>query len=110
MSITPKEIFEEKIPSQISADPGRAQKINAIYQFNVSGDEGGTWTLDFTKDSDWVSEGASDDAQCTVNVKDSDFIDLFTGKLSGPQAFMMGKLKIAGDMGLAMKLGQVISA
>ena len=38
----------------------------------------------------------------------SDFVDMTTGKLNPPMAFMSGKLKIAGDMGVAMKLQQVV--
>jgi putative sterol carrier protein len=34
----------------------------------------------------------------------SDYVDLIMGKLNGQMAFMSGKLKIAGDMGLAMKM------
>jgi putative sterol carrier protein len=34
----------------------------------------------------------------------SDFVDMINGKLNGQMAFMTGKLKVAGDMGLAMKL------
>jgi len=108
MSDTPKSIFEEKIPAQIEKDPAKAQSINAVYQFNITGDGGGTWVIDFTKDEEWVTEGPSEDADCTVTVSDGDFVDMVSGKLPGPQAFMMGKLKIEGDMGLAMKLGQVL--
>ena len=37
-------------------------------------------------------------------MKESDYLDMINGKLNGQMAFMTGKLKIAGDMGLALKL------
>jgi putative sterol carrier protein len=40
----------------------------------------------------------------TLTMAAGDFVDLTQGKLNGMTAFMSGKLKIAGDMGLAMKL------
>ena len=39
----------------------------------------------------------------------NDFVDLSSGKLDGTMAFMSGKIKIKGDMGLAMKLQSVLS-
>lgn len=106
--LTPRTIFEQEIPNKLTENPSKAQGINAVYQFNITGDDGGTWVVDLTQDSDWVSEGPSSDADCTVTVASKDFVDMVTGKLPGPQAFMMGKLKIEGDMGLAMKLGNVL--
>src|SRR3990167_8995034 len=43
-------------------------------------------------------------ADCTLKMDFSDFSDLIGGKLDGRPAFMTGKLKIEGDMGVAMKL------
>ena len=40
----------------------------------------------------------------TMTLAASDYVDLIMGKLNGQMAFMSGKLKIAGDMGLAMKM------
>jgi putative sterol carrier protein len=39
---------------------------------------------------------------------ETDFLDLVSGKLNGQMAFLTGKLKVAGDMGLALKLGSFI--
>ena len=99
-----QEIFNDTLPKRLNENAEKVKKINAVYQFNIDGDNGGTWTVDLTQDQDFVSEGPADSANCTVSMKESDFVDLWNGKLPGPQAFMMGKLKIQGDMGLAMKL------
>lgn len=40
----------------------------------------------------------------TITMKENDYLDMINGKLNGQMAFMTGKLKIAGDMGLALKL------
>lgn len=102
---TPKEYFK-KLNGSLTAE--KASAIGAVYQFNVTGDNEGIWVVDLTKQSDFVSEGASDNAECTITVTSSDFMDMVEGRLPGPQAFMMGKLKIDGNMALAMKLGNVI--
>jgi putative sterol carrier protein len=47
-------------------------------------------------------------ADCTIKMDFSDFADLIGGKLDGMTAFMTGKLKIEGDMGVAMKLQTIL--
>lgn len=41
-------------------------------------------------------------------VSDDDFVQIVTGKLNSQQAFMKGRLKIKGNMGLAMKLEPIM--
>lgn len=106
----PKEIFESHIAGRL-ADPEHAEKakeIDAIYQFHVSGDEGGDWIVDLRACE--VKTGSTEDADCTIAVADSDFVDLVEGRVPGPQLFMSGKLRVSGNMGLAMKLGEVLGA
>jgi hypothetical protein len=43
-------------------------------------------------------------ADCTINVVQTDLEELISGDLNPMTAFMFGKLKIDGDMGVAMKL------
>ncbi|RME02887.1 MAG: sterol-binding protein [Deltaproteobacteria bacterium] len=92
---------------RITTNPENAKKINAIYKFDLSGDNGGTWTVDLKSDPPAVY--AEDrDAECTISMKSDDFINLVNGKLNPQMAFMMGKLKIKGDMSLAMKLQNLL--
>ncbi len=44
------------------------------------------------------------EADCTLKISMDDFIAMSQGELDGTSAFMSGKLKIEGDMGIAMKL------
>ena len=106
--LTTKSIFEEKISGDLKPNPDKVAGINAVYQFNITGDNGGTYYVDLTGDAPAVSAGTSDNANCTITAADNDFIDMVSGKLNGQMAFMTGKLKIAGDMGLAMKLQKLI--
>jgi len=48
------------------------------------------------------------DADCTLRMDFSDFSDLIERKTDGMSLFMTGKLKIEGDMGVAMKLQSIL--
>ncbi|MCZ7582104.1 MAG: SCP2 sterol-binding domain-containing protein [Deltaproteobacteria bacterium] len=82
--------------------------INAVYQFKVTGDNGGDWYADVSGETPKIEQGMHDSANCTITVASDDFVAIKTGKLSGQMAFMTGKLKIQGDMGLAMKLQKLL--
>jgi putative sterol carrier protein len=105
---TPKEIFEAQLPPRLKAKGEDVKKVNAVYQFNITGPEGGTWWVDTTQSGGAVGAGENPNAKCTITMSDKDFVDLVTGKLNGQMAFMTGKLKLKGDMSLAMKLGNVL--
>ena len=58
---------------------------------------------------DNVISNEDGDADTTLKISLDDFIAMTQGELDGTTAFMSGKLKIEGDMGIAMKLQGVLS-
>ena len=48
------------------------------------------------------------EADCTISVSLEDLQSIIAGELDPTGAFMQGKLKVDGDMSVAMKLGQVL--
>ena len=85
------------------------KQINGSFLFELSGKDAGCWLLDL-KNSPGTVAPASADTESDVKMKmDSEnMIAMFTGKLNSTTAFMTGKLKISGNMALAMKLEQLI--
>lgn len=106
--LTCKQVFEEKIPERLEAKPEVATSIKSSYQFVLNGEGGGKWTIDLTEPPGKVAEGELEDAAVVVTMEAKDFLELVTGKLNPQMAFMTGKLKIKGNIGVALKLQQVL--
>jgi len=106
---TPKEIFDQ-MKKQFEEDPSKTEGVKAVYQFIVDGENGGKWYADSTGDLPTIEEGEHPNPNVTIMVGDEDFVAIKSGKMSGQMAFMTGKLKIKGDMGLAMKLQKLLGS
>ena len=102
-----REIFELHLPKRFEKRPELVEKVNASYKFIITGEDAGTWVVDMTQPGGTVTEHDVD-ANCTLTVSDSDMLDILSGKLNGQVAFMTGKIKVSGEMALAMKLGTIL--
>jgi putative sterol carrier protein len=103
---TVREIFEQ-MPGRFKAD--RAAGTNATVQYDIAGEGGGTWHAVIKDGACAVQEGAAATPNLTLQVAAQDWIDMTTGKQNPQMLFMSGKLKLKGDMALAMKLGSMFS-
>ena len=99
---TVKETFDG-MAGRFRAD--KAAGVNATIQYDIAGDQGGTWHAVIRDGTCTVNPGAATNPNLTLAMSSQDWLDMVTGKLSGQMAFMSGKLKLKGDMGLAMKIG-----
>jgi len=107
MASNPSEFFKTKA-EQLQGGGGSLDSIGAIYQFNLSGDDGGSWVIDLASDNKGVREGEEDTAQCIISMTALDFMSMIQGGLNPQMAFMTGKLRVKGDMGLALKLQSIL--
>lgn len=96
----------EKMPGAFL--PEKAQGVNAVLHFKFTGAEAGEWNAKIADGKCDVKQGApSAPATMTLTADSSDYVKIFTGELDGMQAFMQGKLKLGGDLNLAMKMMQM---
>jgi len=103
---TVKETFDQ-MPSRFKSD--RAAGTNATIQYDISGEGGGTWHAVIKDGACTVASGPGTNPNLTLQIAAQDWMDMTSGKQSGQMLFMSGKLKLKGDMGLAMKLGSMFS-
>uniref|UniRef100_A0A8C3VUE3 Sterol carrier protein 2 n=1 Tax=Catagonus wagneri TaxID=51154 RepID=A0A8C3VUE3_9CETA len=83
------------------------KKIGGVFAFKVKdGPEGkeATWVVDVKNGKGAVLPDSDKKADCTITMADADLVALMTGKMNPQSAYFQGKLKIIGNMGLAMKL------
>ena len=84
-------------------------KTGAIFQFNVRGDEAGIWFIDLKNGKGAVGKGEpSQSADAILTMDSQNFFAMFSGKLKPASAFMMGKLKVTGNIQKAMKLEKLM--
>jgi putative sterol carrier protein len=95
-----KEVFTE-IQNRIKSHPEKSAGLNATYQFDLSGE---SWTLKIADGAPELIQGPAQSPNTTLIATTDDWMNIATGKLNPVTAFMQQKLKVKGDMGLAMKL------
>jgi len=92
----------EGLTKAIGADSG----LNSTLKFDFEGK--GFVYLDGKSAPNHVSN-EDKPADCTITVSLDTFKKMVARELDGTAAFMQGKLKVAGDMSVAMKLGPILA-
>ena len=95
---TVQEFFAE-LPAKV--DSGRTAGMSNSFVFDVTGV--GAWTVRVDDGAVTVAEGA-EEADCTITASEETLTRIVNGEQNPTTAYMTGKLKIAGDMGAALKL------
>ncbi len=99
---TPIEFFEKILPSRFK--PDKAAGIDVTVQVSINGPNGGDWIVSIKNQKLEIKEGKHSSPTLLINMAENDYMDVVNGKMSGEKAFITGKLRLKGDIGLALKL------
>ena len=82
----------------------KAVGLDVIIQLKLTGAQASDYFVVIKDSKCTLTQGTAPAAKLTVTADSGDFMKIFTGQLDGTQAYMQGKLRLAGDMNLALKL------
>lgn len=105
-----EKIFDE-LNLKLKSNPGIAKSVNTIYEFQISKENSTkVFLADLKKGLIISGNPEKTKAQCTIIIKDDDFISLASGTGNPQSMFMKGKLKVKGNIMLAQKLEKLFKA
>ena len=107
MAVDIKKLFNDTLPAALEKNAEDAKTIGAKFQMNITGE--GEWFIDATPTGPLCKAGTQE-ADCTLTIAADDFQKLVENpQANGMALFFAGKLKVAGNQMLAMKLQKLFS-
>ena len=86
--------------------PDKAAGVDTVMQFRFTGAQASDWYVIVKDQKADATEGLHPAPKMTMTVDSEDYIKIATGELDATVAFMKGKVKVAGDMGVALGMGK----
>ncbi len=99
-----KEVFTKM--SEIF-NPGAAQGLNVAFQFDITGDGGGSWNIGIKDSVCQIQEGTHEVPTVTLTMSCETWLAMVNKELNAMQAFMGGQLKVSGDIMLAQRVPEL---
>jgi len=102
-----KEVFEKMTEV---FNTSAAQGLDAVFQFDITGDEGGIWNVIVKDGVCQAQKGTHDEPTVTLTMSAEDWLAIMVNKELNPmQAFMSGQLRVSGDIMLAQRIPELFS-
>lgn len=105
MAESAREFFEQ-LAARTAGGSERTRGLTASYRFDVDG--AGSWRVEVDDGAVSVSE-ADAAADCVIGVSEGTLLGIVSGRQSPMGAFLMGKIRVEGDVGLAMRLRDLLA-
>lgn len=102
--MTIAELFE-KMPGIFNSEA--AAGMTKTIQWNITGEESGVWAFQIIDGTGQLIPGGIEKPDITFTISGKNWLAIAEGKLDSMKAFMTGKLKVTGDMAIAIKLPQL---
>ena len=97
--------FFAGLPARAAAAPEKTRGLHDTYLFQIG--DAGSWTVTVDDGAVSVAEGDAGSATCTIATDEETFLAIANGQQNPAMAVMLGKVKLGGDMGAAMRLKSV---
>jgi len=107
MSVTSASEVFDNLPGLFNSDA--AKDLDAVFQFEIDGEGGGTWNVEVKDGACKVHQGSHNAPSVTLSMSSETLLAMANKEMNGMQAFMSGKLKVAGDILLAQKMAELFS-
>jgi putative sterol carrier protein len=86
-----------------------AGDLEAVVQFDVSGEEPGQYYLRIAEGKCTAFEGKHPNPTLTIHTPSEVWLAISRGELDGAQAMIQGKYTIEGDLGLLIRFRELFS-
>jgi len=105
--IAPAEFFTRWVPEAVAEDAERRRRLgdaSATIHFELLGDGGGHWVVELDAGAVRGAEGAPERSDLHVRLDVATWRELNRGSLGAPEAMLRRRVRLQGDLLLAIKL------
>lgn len=99
--------YFRQMPSMIR--PEGTEGLHAVCQFVVTGNSGGEYHVVIDDGNVEALPGSADAPNITLTIRDEDFFDVVEGRIDSATALLSGKLRLQGDVAMAMRLQSLLN-
>lgn len=105
---TARQFFEQTARSGL-ADAPRGLPDDVVVVFHIDGPGGGSWQVAGREGRTELTPLGEGPKDCEVRCKEEDFLRIVAGEMSARRAFLTGRLRVVGDVGLALRLQGILT-
>ena len=105
MAASAREFFQD-LAARTAGGSERTRGLTASSRFDVDG--AGSWRVDVDDGAVTVTESDAA-ADCVIGVSEEMLLGIVSGRQSPMGAFLMGRIRVDGDAGLAMRLRDLLA-
>lgn len=101
-----QELFDNLLPFGIQEYPDEIRELDGVFLFKIEGRSGGEWYLDAKVSPPTITKTCDKHVDVTIEMEEQAFTDCIENQNAGVDAYFENKIKIQGDLNIAMRLNK----